>query len=290
MYKLHQRFLLIALSLAFISSSALAKSDQKSTRFAVIGDYGMDGPNEKAVADLVKQWRPEFIVTVGDNNYQEGEAETIDENIGKYYHQYIYPYKGEYGSGADKARFFPILGNHDWRTEGAEPYLQYFDLPGNKRYYDFKWGPVHFFALDSDKHEPDGIDVNSKQAMWLKEQLKNSKSPYKVVLLHHPPYSSGHHRSTAEVQWPYKQWGANLVLSGHDHDYQHMVVDGLTYIVNGVGGQKLRKPFEHPPIPGTRKRIHDHFGALFCKATATELACDFVNVQGKKMDGFTIKP
>src|SRR5262245_3085653 len=54
---------------------------RSTTRFAAIGDYGYAGPNEQAVADLVKAWRPEFIVTLGDNNYPLGAADTIDLNI-----------------------------------------------------------------------------------------------------------------------------------------------------------------------------------------------------------------
>lgn len=56
------------------------------TKFAVIGDYGNAGPDELAVADLVKSWDPDFIITLGDNNYDVGSQATIDPNIGQYYH------------------------------------------------------------------------------------------------------------------------------------------------------------------------------------------------------------
>jgi hypothetical protein len=130
----------------------------------VIGDYGLAGSPEAAVADMIKSWQVEFIITTGDNNYPNGAAETIDANIGQHYHDFIYPYFGEYGEGAEQNRFFPSLGNHDWYTAAAQPYLDYFSLPGNERYYDFIWGPVHFFALNSDFNEPDGIHANSAQA------------------------------------------------------------------------------------------------------------------------------
>src|SRR5262245_59291227 len=83
-------------------------------RFAVIGDFGLAGQPEADVANLVKNWNPSFILTIGDNNYELGEASTIDANIGQYYHDYISPYTGSYGSGsASGNRFFPTLGNHD---------------------------------------------------------------------------------------------------------------------------------------------------------------------------------
>ncbi len=87
--------------------------------------------------------------------------------------------------------FFPTLGNHDWYTNDAQPYLDYFTLPGNERYYDFVWGPVHFFALDSDEHEPDGVNAGSAQAAWLQQGLAASTSPWNIVYTHYPPYSSG---------------------------------------------------------------------------------------------------
>ena len=62
----------------------------------MIGDYGEAGQPEADVAALVDSWEVDFIVTVGDNNYPDGEASTIDENIGQYYRAYIYPYQGNY--------------------------------------------------------------------------------------------------------------------------------------------------------------------------------------------------
>ena len=56
-----------------------------------------------------------------------------------------------------------MLGNHDVNADGGHAYLDYFTLPGNRRYYDFIAGPVHFFALDSDSRKPDGVSVDSTQ-------------------------------------------------------------------------------------------------------------------------------
>ena len=134
-----------------------------TVRFAVIGDYGADTPAEAAVAALVKSWRPEFLITLGDNNYPSGEAATIDRNIGQFYAEFIGKYRGRFGPGSAKNRFWPALGNHDW-VVGVEPYRDYFTLPGNERYYEVDLGLVHLYALDSDVHEPDGISPESQQA------------------------------------------------------------------------------------------------------------------------------
>src|SRR5687768_751734 len=120
-----------------VASAANTLSD--TVRLAVIGDFGYAGQPESDVAALVRGWDPELVITIGDNNYETGSAKTIDANIGQYYHSFIYPYFGNYGQGADRNRFFPTLGNHDWETPGAQPHLDYFTLPGNERYYDFTW-------------------------------------------------------------------------------------------------------------------------------------------------------
>lgn len=74
-------------------------------RFAVIGDYGLAGDAEARVAQLINTWGPDLIITTGDNNYPDGEAATIDANIGQYYQQYIYPYRGTYGPGQTATDF-----------------------------------------------------------------------------------------------------------------------------------------------------------------------------------------
>src|SRR5574341_68787 len=121
-------------------SPSPSPTSEPAVVFAVIGDYGSGNRNAGQVADLVNSWQPAFIITTGDNNYPSGSPKTIDAAIGQFYHAYISPYKGDFGDGADQNRFFPTLGNHDWMTNEAGPYLKYFTLPGNERYYDYTWG------------------------------------------------------------------------------------------------------------------------------------------------------
>ncbi|HET9931982.1 MAG TPA: metallophosphoesterase [Polyangiaceae bacterium] len=257
-----------------------------TTRFAIFGDYGSVGEAEAGVAELVKSWNVDFIATAGDNNYPLGEAETIDANIGQYFSEFICPYRGSYGSGATKNRFFPALGNHDWYTAGAEPYLEYFELPGNERYYDFVWGSVHLFMLDSDPSEPDGVMSDSRQAEWLSRGLAASTARWKIVVMHHAPYSSSQHGSNSYTQWPYKEWGADLVFAGHDHTYERLHVDGLTYIVAGLGGASTYG--FTTTVLGSRAQYNAGYGAGLVEADATHLWFRFVGIDGSLIDEFTI--
>jgi hypothetical protein len=254
--------------------------------FAAIGDYGSGNQDEGDVARLIDSWQPDFIITLGDNNYPSGTANHVDEAVGQFFHAFIYPYKGSYGEAADLNRFFPSLGNHDLLSENGKPYYDYFTLPGNERYYDFTWGPVHLFALDDIESEPDGVGALSIQALWLKGKLAESTSAWNIVYMHYAPYSSGTHGSTDWARWPYAEWGADAVLAGHDHTYERLEEDGLTYFINGLGGAE-RYDFGDI-LPGSLVRYNRDYGALRVEATEENILFEFINRKGELVDSYSI--
>ncbi|HEY1015484.1 MAG TPA: metallophosphoesterase, partial [Herpetosiphonaceae bacterium] len=273
-----------------------------AARFGVIGDFGNNSSAERDVAQRVRSWNPDFVVTVGDNNYDVGAASTIDANIGQYYQEFIFPYAGRFGSGSPTGanRFFPALGNHDWESASdrdgtgpqpalPHPHLDYFQLPGNERYYDVVRGPVHLFVLDSDPREPDGSSATSAQAQWLRQRLAASTAPWKVVALHHAPFSSSTaHGSTARLQWPFQEWGAHAVLAGHDHAYERIMKNGMPYFVNGIGGGGLRDSFANPPVSGSLVRFAGDHGAMLVEASAASISFKAVTRAGAQIDSFTL--
>jgi hypothetical protein len=257
-------------------------------RFAVIGDYGLAGEPAAAVANLVKSWKPDFIITTGDNNYPIGSAETIDQNIGQYYADYIYPYIGEYDSGtAEENGFFPSLGNHDWDAPGIDPYLAYFTLPGNERYYEFTAGPIHLFALNTDSREPDGVSAGSIQAAWLQEELAASDLPWKIVYGHLSPYASGPNQGIDWINWPFQDWGATVLLAGHDHIYERILRNGFPYIINGLGGGP-RYAIEEIVI-GSEVRYRNNHGAMLLTADWQQITFQFFTIQNELIDSYTIE-
>jgi tartrate-resistant acid phosphatase type 5 len=282
-----------AASVSQPASAARSDGAQQPLKFALIADFGWDGPGEKQVADLVHSWQPRFVVAAGDINYPDGAAATLDRNIGQYYHDFIAfapQYTGPFAQrGAPQQRFFPALGNHDWHTAHVQPVLNYFDLPGNKRYFKVSQGPVDLFIVDSDPHEPDGVDAESKQAQWLKQAMLASVAPYKIAVFHHPPYSSGPHGDSEWMQWPFKQWGASLVVSGHDHHYERIVLEGLTYLVVGTGGAELRNvtplPIEHSSVDITHS---GEFGALLGEVQGDTATFKYYEVGHHLRDEFKI--
>jgi tartrate-resistant acid phosphatase type 5 len=261
----------------------------KSTaqRFAAIGDFGYTSRSEQEVATLVDSWKPEFVITLGDNNYDLGEGKTIDANIGQYYHAYIGDYQGKYGSGATVNQFFPSLGNHDLYTGNGQPYFAYFTLPGNERYYDFVRGNVHFYVLNSDPLEPDGITSTSVQAQWLQQRLAQSTEIWKIVYFHHAAYSSGPHGSTVAMQWPFRAWGASAVISGHDHHYERILTDGIPFFVNGLGGRSIYQTYT--PVPNSKIRYSDDYGAMLLQASLDSLHFQFITRTNKVIDTYTLR-
>ena len=270
--------------------SADVSAGAGATTFAVIGDFGTTEPPTAQVADLVKGWSPDFIITTGDNNYPFGAASTIDPNLGQYYHDYIYNYRGVYGAGSPTRRFFPSIGNHDWShvepPMGFQPYLDYFDLPGNERYYEFASGPVRLFSLNSDTHEPDGLSQESTQGRWLKERLAAAREPWKIVYFHHAPHAAGL-TYTHYMRWPFKGWGASAVITGHLHRYERFTVDGLPYVTNGIGG--AFRTLLRPPYPETLENGFDEqYGAMRVVATDQTIRFEGIATDGTLFDSFTL--
>ncbi|MCP5081122.1 MAG: tandem-95 repeat protein [Alphaproteobacteria bacterium] len=264
---------------------AISVEDVSETRFASVGDYAY-GQAARDVADLIDSLNVDYIVTNGDNAYDDVP---IDDNIGQFYADYIGNYQGSYGDGSPVNRFFPALGNHEYHdnsgglNDGIDTYLDYFTLPGNERYYDFEIGPVQFFIVNSNFAEPDGVDANSVQAAWLQNGLAASTAAHKIVVFHHPSYSSGSHGDHPFMQWPFEEWGATAILNGHDHTYERILRDDnedgvvLPYIVSGLGGRSI-SAFSGDTTEGSVAQYNDNYGALLVQASDTSVSFEFISV------------
>ena len=245
--------LILALAFAACTSTIYAQSGAPvhhaadSIFFAVIGDYGDGSPHEMQVAEMVGKWNPNFIITTGDNNYPIGDWSTLMPHIGKPYENFIYNPDAPdslrcHGTAttAQTNRFFPATGNHDHYNDGSSltPYLAFFSLPGNEQNYEFSWGPVHFFSINTGAHGEPTVGMDSCKH-WLQTGLAAAKEPFKVVYFHHPPYSTGEHGSSPQLRWPFKEWGADIVFNGHDHFFESFIPtsnNDIPYVICGNSG------------------------------------------------------
>ncbi|NJO04851.1 MAG: alkaline phosphatase [Chloroflexaceae bacterium] len=209
--------------------------------------------------------------------------------MGQYYHEYIGDYKGTYGPGSPVNRFWPVLGNHDTDTDQGRPYHDYFTLPGNERYYIVEEGPVKLFMLNSVPwFEPDGVFTDSVQALWLRDQLAASPDTWNLVLFHHAPYSSGYKGGSSWMRWPFKEWGAHVTVTGHNHTYERILIDGFTHFVNGVGGG-ARYAFDDVIMPEAQFIYNANHGAMRVEVTPTMLLFQFFNRDNVLIDSYTME-
>jgi hypothetical protein len=249
--------------------------------FALVGDFGTRDDPERAVAREAKRWvaeRPfDAFVTLGDNVYDTGDPADFRGSWTK-------PY------GWVDRRGVPVLatlGNHDVETRDGRPELKFFHMPG--RWYAQQIGPVEVLVLDANQPE------NPKQRRWLRTTLAAVTAPWTVVVFHQPAYSCGVHGSTPEVQdrWVplFRRNHVDLVVNGHDHDYQRFAaIDGVTYVVEGAGGGSLYDVGACPD--GTPDPIvandTDH-GFLYLRATKAKLTGRAVSSDGTVLDTFVLR-
>jgi len=200
---------------------------QATFTFAVFGDTRTQHRFHQAVVERVVALRPAFALHTGDlvaHGHSAHEWETFFE------------IERELMAGVP---LFPVLGNH----EGNDPlYFDLFYLPGNERWYAFDYGNARFVCLQVDGTTDFG--PGSRQYAWLEETLAANTQPWLFVAFHVPPYSSlseePEEMKVRETLTPlFEQYGVDVVFSGHHHNYQRSVVDGVTYVVTGGGGAPI---------------------------------------------------
>ena len=199
-------------------------------RFGVVGDIGTGDSRAYSVADAMVRHsssRPiDGIIFLGDNVYPNGDPSRLEATL-------FAPYGPLINGGAE---VLPVLGNHDVRDGNAGGQMATLGMPG--RWYSQQIGELLFIGLDST------ITGSSDQMKWLETTLAEARARWIVVAAHHPPYSAGMHGSheaSRQAFVPlYEKYGVDLVLAGHDHDYQASeTINGVTYVVSG-GGAKTR--------------------------------------------------
>lgn len=288
----------------------LAATGAEALRLAAMGDWGDGSTTETSVANLIKSWSPDHVLALGDNNYAYGYLSDYPAHVGRDYSTFIDntsdPAWGGKPSSADgKNHLWPVPGNHDWGQPCGDykggctastcpggdlsPYLRLMPV-GGKRYYNQTLGNglVEIFALDSDCSEPDGTGISSTQALWLQAKLAASTATWKIVMLHHSPFSSGTgHGSITRVQWPFGTWGAHVVLSGHDHVYERIQQPGgIPYVVNGIGGAGLNS--FGAPVSGSQVRYANNWGAVRIDVNTTTMRFELYSITPTLRDCFVI--
>jgi len=220
-------------------------------------------PGAQKTSDLLLQQQG-FVFTAGDNAYQDGTTK-----------EYADCYAPTWGRLLDRT-ILPAPGNHDWDTKGAAGYLAYFGAaaaPDGVTWYSRDIGTWHVVVLDSNCDMVGGCDAGSPQGKWLAHDLAASTAHCTLAIWHHPRFSSGEHGDDAQVA-PF--WtmlyaaGAELIVNGHDHDYERFAPQdptgkevrpvGLRELVVGTGGAVLRQ--FHTSDANSEFRLAGSWGVL----------------------------
>jgi hypothetical protein len=205
-----------------------------------IADCGLDG--DSATAALLDTLDG-TVFTAGDNVYPDGSPDQFRDCYGPTWGRHL-------------ARTRPAPGNHDWVTKDLAGYLGHFGAaaaPRGTSWYSYDLGRWHVIVLDSDCVAVGGCGPDSAQGRWLAADLGASTARCTVAIWHHPRFSSGEHGNDPSVA-PF--WsalydaGADLIVNGHDHDYERFAPQdpdgredrarGIAEIVVGTGGAALR--------------------------------------------------
>jgi 3',5'-cyclic AMP phosphodiesterase CpdA len=200
-----------------------------SLKFAAIGDNGTGDREQYEVAQQMVKVHAAFpfdlVIMLGDNMY--GGQSPSD-----YVKKFEQPYAPLLSAGV---RFQASIGNHD-RPEQINYKL--FNMNG-QRYYTYARGNVRFFALDSNRMDPEQLE-------WLDAALRDAREDWKICYFHHPLYSNAsRHGSSVDLRVLLEplfiRHGVNVVFSGHDHVYERIKPQkGIYYFVSGAGGQLRR--------------------------------------------------
>jgi predicted phosphodiesterase len=202
--------------------------------FIVYGDTRSRHDVHRRVVERVRAENPDFILHTGDMVANGNNPADWDR-----FFEIEKPLLRD-------VPFYPTLGNHE---RNAPAYFKYFVFPnGDGHHYSFDWGSAHFAVIDSNQV---GQNRQEKEAFfqneldWLREDLRSSTKSLKFVMFHHPLYTViGRRKGSAaklarQIEPVLAEGHVAAVFSGHDHNYQHHVHDGIHYIVAGGGGAPL---------------------------------------------------
>ena len=225
--------------------------EEPPLRIGVIGDSGFGQPVTFELAEEMARHDLDFVLHTGDLVYRAFEnASPVEAYALKWYLPFAPLLR--------RMPVYPVVGNHDIEAasmwEGAPFYYYAFppfpdpDFPpsafeGRNQWYAFAWNDIQFLMLDTQTFF--GEAGRAEQDAWLAERLADRRFAHTIPVFHVPPYSSGPHGATDSL--PVRLvWGplfeavdVPLVLSGHDHDYERLLVNGITYVVSGGGSATI---------------------------------------------------
>jgi acid phosphatase type 7 len=261
-----------------VHAGTITPSATTSARIVGAGDIANNGNADVATGNLIDARPNARVFTAGDNAYPNGSASDFTNK----YHPAWGPFKN---------RTSPSPGNHDYNTFGASAYKSYFgSVAGlravNPTYYAYTLGAWRVYALDSNIL----MAVGSPQYNFVRNDLATNGALCELAYWHHPIASSGEHGNDARARPIFALFdaqGGDLVLNGHDHNYERFTkinslgqvsASGVRQIIVGTGGTSLRgQGFVQP---GSERRNFNTHGIVDINLSSTGYSGKFVPAPG----------
>ena len=218
------RLLLSAAIAAALALATAAPAPAEDVTVAAAGDIaGCSWTRDTDTADLAAAIDPDLVLTLGDNAYPDGSVWAFNNC-----------YDPTWGRFAWKTN--PAPGNHEYETDGAAGYFDYFGGRAGmccRGYYARDVGTWRLYSLNSE-------ESIATQADWLRAKMREDGSECTLAYWHRPRWSDSEHGDYGSVDPLWDAFAANggdIVLSGHDHNYQRFPkVAGVREFVVGTGG------------------------------------------------------
>jgi hypothetical protein len=250
------------------------------------GDIANCASNYSSLTAPLLQNIPGTIFTAGDNANPDGSTDQFNNCFNATWGQF-------------KSRIKPAAGNHDYMTAGAAPYYAYFGSAAGdpqKGYYSYDLGTWHIIVLNSQCTTVGSCKAGYPEEQWLLADLKaHTTNRCTLAVWHIPRFSSGHAGNHTEYQ-PFWQdlynYGAEIVIDGHDHDYERFALQdpsgnpdpqhGIREFVVGTGGDD-HTPFNATPAANSQVRISYTFGVLQLNLHPGSYDWKFIPVAGQTL-------
>jgi hypothetical protein len=221
----------------------LGPPDGKEVVIFAAGDIGEEGGRMKETALLIENEPNALVLALGDNAYRDGTAGEFETH-----------YKPFWGRFND--RVWACAGNHDYHSKHVRPFPHYHFFgeragPDTKGFYSLNVGTWHLVCLNSEIER----NQQSEQIKWLKADLLRNRTKPILAFFHTPLFSSGTHgNNPSQIDFWHTlfQRSAEIVLNGHDHNYERfdpqnpesnfVARGGIRQFVVGTGGKSLREP------------------------------------------------
>jgi hypothetical protein len=243
------------------------------------------------VADSVAGLKT-VVATFGDNAYPSGHGGVKDD----------FPrcFSPSWGNKRIMSLIRPAPGNHDYDSGSGDPYFAYFGDragPAGRGYFSYDVGAWHIISLNSEVYFEhfERADADAQED-WLQKDLANHKTLCTMAYYHRPYFSSGVYgtNKTMRKLWQILYDGkVDLVLNGHEHDYERFLpqnatgqpdpTGGTEEIVVGTGGGNLRE-IRETPAPNSAYRIHGRFGVIKLSLGDSGWTHAFIDIQGRVWD------